>query len=144
MAKKKRKNGKKEQQPQTTGDPTTGAVEAAQFLSVANSLLQHNDGSFDALRSEVNQLRKDNLLQKRKSERDIDELVKSREHLQHHLDLAKTQTTLLQKQVDMLTLEREEYAAKVELERETLRIQNAKEMNEMREELEALQNVGYM
>ena len=44
----------------------------------------------------------------------------------------------------MLTLEREEYAAKVELERETLRIQNAKEMNEMREELEALQKVWYM
>jgi hypothetical protein len=87
MPKKKKNTTTKKPTKQTelTGDPVATA-ETSQFLAVAGTLLRSNDASFDTLREEVLLLRQKHLDQKEKMAVERDELVKSRQHLQYHLN----------------------------------------------------------
>ena len=138
--KKKAKTNKNNPNPLPSGgDPLTNAEETAQFLSVANSLLQHNDASFDALRTEVTQLRTQNLLQKQQQHIDIDELKGGKEHLQHHLDIANETTKTLQETVRRLGLEHTNHVQRTTEAREQMKERQANETKELRLELERLQ-----
>ena len=138
--KKKAKTNKNNPNPLPSGgDPLTNAEETAQFLSVANSLLQHNDASFDALRTEVTQLRTQNLLQKQQQHIDIDELKGGKEHLQHHLDIANETTKTLQETVRRLGLEQTNHVQRTTEAREQMKERQANETKELRLELERLQ-----
>ena len=140
--KKTKTNKNKPNPPPSGGDPISNAEETAQFLSVANSLLQHNDASFEALRTEVNQLRTQNLLQKQQHNIDIDELKGGKEHLQNHLDIANETTKTLQQQVVQLELEHAEHVKQTTLVHEQTQLSQTKDMNELRLELERLQRVS--
>ncbi len=116
------------------------AARDAQFLSVAASLLQNNDASFDALRREVLSLRQRHLAHKREIAAERAELVQSREHLKHNLDLTEARAAQAEAAAAQLEASRAQLEADARRAAEDARQTSAEEVKAVRLALEALQD----
>ena len=118
------------------GDPLRTATTDLEFLSVASSLLQHNDASFDTLRTEVNQLRQQHLVQKGLHATDIDQLVKSHSHLQHLLTISEKKLIITQEEVVQLTTDAEHVQTTIEMNNETIKKNHETEVRRLEDAFE--------
>ena len=133
---KKNSNSSTSSTTTTNGDPLRTATSDLEFLSVASSLLQHNDASFDTLRTEVNQLRQQHLVQKEMHATDIDQLVKSHSHLQHLLNISEQTLISTQEEVVRVTTEAEHVQRTMQQDQETSQQKHAAQVRRLQDDLE--------
>ena len=138
MPKKKKSTSKKNSdKTPSTGDPMSSA-DNTQFLQVAGALLANNDASTDLLRNEVTELRERHISQKRAMESEKDELIKSREHIQHNLDKSKVRTKELETQVETLEQDKITHLEQITEQNEERRRSNNEEVRSIRDSLDSV------